>query len=163
MDETIGPAYQRVADDLRSKISSEELKIGDPIPSTTKLMEQYDVSSTVIRRAVAELRTAGILIGHGGKAVYVKAKPEEIEDERVTVEDLRDQMAVLREEVRELAEQVDSSGASLDGMASEIAEVRSIVGLLQVHLRTLYDRVGQPYPDMNAKAEPNRRRNRRSS
>ena len=124
MDETIGPAYQRVADDLRSKISSGELKVGEPIPSTTKLMEEYDVSSTVVRRAVADLRAAGILVGHSGKAVYVKAKPEQVAEERVTLEEL---------------------SARLNDLAER-------VGLLQAHLMDLYARLGQPYPHNSTKA-----------
>jgi DNA-binding GntR family transcriptional regulator len=160
VSESIGPAWQRVADDLKSKISSGEIQVGTPIPSTTKLTMQYGVSVSVVRQAVAYLRTEGVLIGHGGKAVYVKAKPQNIEAERVSVDDLREQVAELREEVRTLAEQADA-GASLEGMASEIKEIRGIVNLLGVHLRNLYSRVGQPYPDN--KAEPLKRRHSKSS
>lgn len=66
--------------------------------------------------------------------------------------DLRKQLGELGDEVRQLSEQI-SSRASVDEIASEITELRSLVGLLQVHLRTLYDRVGQPYPS-NGEGEP---------
>ena len=82
MTGSIGPSYQLVADDLRSKISSGELQVGDLIPSTVKLMEQYGVSSTVVRHAVAQLRTDGILEGHPGKGVYVKALPADADSAR---------------------------------------------------------------------------------
>jgi len=163
VSDTIGPSYRRVADDLRSKITSGELAIDSPIPSTTKLMEAYDVSKTVIRRAVADLIAEHILIGHPGKAVYVKAKPEDVEHERVTVTDLHEEVTALREELRELAEGANLS-TSLDDMAAELTEIRGIVGLLQVHLRHLYDRVGQPYPDNNhATAEPAERHRHKTS
>lgn len=82
-----------------------------------------------------------------------------VEDD--VVADLRKQVRELGDEVRQLAEQA-ASRASVDEIASEITEVRGIVSLLQVHLRTLYDRVGQPYPEFS-NGDPDRRRNRKSS
>lgn len=163
MNDTIGPSYQRVSDDLRLRISSGELAISSPIPSTTKLMEHYDVSKTVVRRAVADLIAERILIGHPGKAVYVKAKPADVEHERVTIQDLREEVAALREELHTLAEEANVN-TSLEDMAAELAEVRGIVSLLQVHLRQLYDRVGQPYPDNHqSSTEPAKSRRHKTS
>jgi DNA-binding GntR family transcriptional regulator len=93
--EKIGPSYQRVADDIRSKISSGELAVGDPIPSTVKLMEQYGVSSTVVRHAVAQLQAEGIAIGHSGKAVYVQARPADVASDRADVDQLRDALGTI--------------------------------------------------------------------
>jgi DNA-binding GntR family transcriptional regulator len=155
--EVIGqPIYQRIAAALRAQISSGELAVGDALPSTRKLMQIHAASNNVVRNAVELLRHEGLVHGQPGKAVYVKAKPQDIKDELITVEGLREQVAALREEVRELAEQTNSS-TSVGEMASEIAEVRSVVSLLQVHLRTLYDRVGQPHPG-NEADPPGRRR-----
>jgi DNA-binding GntR family transcriptional regulator len=91
----IGPSYQRVADDIRSKISSGELAVGDPIPSTAKLMEQYGVSSTVVRHAVAQLQAEGVAIGHSGKAVYVQARPGDVASERADVDQLREALGTI--------------------------------------------------------------------
>ena len=66
------PRWRQVADDLRSKISLGELAIGEPIPSTAQLQEQYSASSSVVRRAVLELmHVDGILDGKMGDGVYV--------------------------------------------------------------------------------------------
>lgn len=72
---TIGPSYQRVADDIRARIRSGEYQVGQPIPSTARLMDMHQVSSTVVRHAVEQLRADGVLVGHSGKAVYVQAMP----------------------------------------------------------------------------------------
>ena len=77
VDGRIGPAYRLVADDIRGRIISGEYEVGQPIPSTPRLSEQYGVSKTVIRRAVELLAGDGILIGHAGKAVYVRARPQD--------------------------------------------------------------------------------------
>jgi GntR family transcriptional regulator len=134
MTASIGPSYQLVADDLRSKISSGEFQVGDPIPSTVKLMEQYGVSSTVVRHAVAQLRADGVLIGHSGKAVYVNAKPEDAAAERLSIEALTELVTGLRDEVRELAQRDEVSG------------LRDALGRLEAQLIDLYGKLGYDYP-----------------
>jgi DNA-binding GntR family transcriptional regulator len=69
------PAYRRIADDLRSKILDGTYPVGDPLPSTTNLMATYEVSVTVARAAVNELRTEGVVAGQPGKGVYVLKAP----------------------------------------------------------------------------------------
>jgi GntR family transcriptional regulator len=77
---TIGPSYQLVADDIRARIRSGEYELGQPIPSTARLMQIHQVSSTVVRRAVEQLRTDGVLVGQPGKGVYVQAMPRDAAD-----------------------------------------------------------------------------------
>ncbi len=67
--------YLEVADDLRKKIAGGTYPVGAEIPSTSRLMDQYEVSITVVRAAVRELRTEGLVVGQPGKAVYVTAEP----------------------------------------------------------------------------------------
>jgi GntR family transcriptional regulator len=74
----IGPSWQLVADDIRARIRSGEYPIGSPIPSTARLMAMHEVSSTVVRHAVEQLRSDGVLIGHSGKGVYVQAMPGDV-------------------------------------------------------------------------------------
>ncbi|MGH3737121.1 MAG: GntR family transcriptional regulator [Micromonosporaceae bacterium] len=78
MAEAIGrPAYLQVADDLRDKIASEAIPIGTAIPSTQQLVDRYEVSTTVVRAAINELRNEGLLMGQPGKGVFVVRKPGE--------------------------------------------------------------------------------------
>lgn len=137
------PEYRRLMQDLRRQIADGRLPIGQPIPSTASLGQQYGVSSTVVRRAVSELRAEGLLYGHPGKGVFVKAKPAEAVDERQVIER-------LAAGLNEVAAKVDSLQAAdaetLEAVRREIAELRAVVGVLQTQLIELYGRVGQPYP-----------------
>jgi DNA-binding GntR family transcriptional regulator len=126
----IGPLYRRVAADVRSKISSGEYPVGKAIPSTIKLRKQYGASDSVIRQAVSELQKDGILEGHPGKGVFVRALPADADSERVSVEALSRQVA----ELREMAER--------DGLD----EIRAAVGRLEANLIELYGRLAFDYP-----------------
>jgi GntR family transcriptional regulator len=90
------PKYLDVADDLRRKIASGTYVVGGELPSTRLLMEQYSVSVTVVRAAVRELRTEGLVVGQPGKAVYVKAEPAPSVPS-AEFADIMDQLKDLRE------------------------------------------------------------------
>jgi GntR family transcriptional regulator len=61
------PAYQQVAADLRGQILNGEYSVGAQLPSTAELCGIYDVSRTVIRDALNELRRDGLIVGQQGK------------------------------------------------------------------------------------------------
>lgn len=146
------PLYQQVADDVRSQIASGKFRVGDELPSTAKLVEQYGVSIGVVRSAVRVLQNEGILVGQSGKAVYVRATPETAAAEATALKSVDQQVAELREEVRRLADHQPSEViAKIDALQTE-------VGRLQADLRTLYGRLGQPYPNSQADAKSKRRR-----
>ncbi|MEV6317200.1 GntR family transcriptional regulator [Streptomyces sp. NPDC051776] len=145
MIDTIGrPAYQRVADDLRSQIASGALPVGEALPSTSRLVELYEVSTTVVRAAIKELRSEGLVHGQPGKAVYVKATPEETVGTRVGLEDLARALTEVREQVASLAE--DKNSSTVTELREEVGELRRAVSQLQTRLIDLYSRTGQPYP-----------------
>lgn len=136
-----GPSYQRVADDIRARIISGEYAVGAPIPSTPKLEEQYGVSKTVVRGAVDQLRAAGILAGHPGKAVYVHAVPDEAAAGQRDLKALGKQVAELKERVR------------------DNEELREIVSRIEGNLIELYGKTGYDYPGTsdNGQQEQHRR------
>lgn len=144
VDDSLGqPEYRRVMDDLRRKIVNGELKVGSPIPSTTKLMTEYGVSSTVVRRAVSELRTEGLLIGQSGKGVFVRARPDAAASEQATLDRLSQGFDKLEKRVEEM----DSANKELaTKFKAELTELRTLVAALQTQLIELYGRTGQPYP-----------------
>jgi DNA-binding GntR family transcriptional regulator len=147
---SIGPSYQLIADDIRAKISGGELSVGDPIPSTASLMRQYDVSSTVVRRAVALLQGQGVLVGHGGKAVYVQATPEDTEAGRGSIDALSEQVTELKGTVRGLADRVDSISRDDD-------QLRDTVGRVEAQLIDLYGKLGYDYPRQPGESTPAKR------
>lgn len=127
MTDRIGPSHQLVADDIRARITSGEYEVGAPIPSTKKLVAQYEMSPTVVRHAVERLRADGVLIGHPGKAVYVRAKPG---DAAVAGRDLK----ALTETVAELKRRTEG-----------YTELEQAVSRLESNLMDLYARFGFEY------------------
>jgi DNA-binding GntR family transcriptional regulator len=152
LTEVIGqPIYQRIAASIRAQIDSGELAVGDPLPSTRRLMTIHDASNNVVRNAVDLLRQEGLVYGQPGKAVYVRATPQAVGEERATLEAVAIEIAELRQEVGRMADLQPSE------VIAKIEELRSEVGKLQADLRHLYDRLGQPYPHSRNEIKPRRR------
>ncbi|MCQ4081306.1 GntR family transcriptional regulator [Streptomyces sp. RB6PN25] len=154
------PAYQRVADDLRSQIASGALPVGGPLPSTVQLVERYKASTTVVRAAIKELRNEGLVYGQPGKAVYVRATPDQSRSARIGLDDLARDLSELREEVSGLS--VQQSSSDIDALREEVGELRRTVGLVQARLIDLYARTGQPYPHDTARQNNTGERQRAS-
>jgi GntR family transcriptional regulator, transcriptional repressor for pyruvate dehydrogenase complex len=62
---------QAVVETLRRRIAKGILLPGDQIPTEPQLEEEFSVSRTVIREAIAELRAAGLVTPMQGKGVFV--------------------------------------------------------------------------------------------
>ncbi|NBE99997.1 winged helix-turn-helix transcriptional regulator [Nonomuraea sp. KC401] len=104
------PGYLQIADDLRAQIRGGSLAPGTPLPSTTRLAEQYDASLSVVKLAVGVLRTEGLVIGQQGKGVFVRDTTEqpppaggdtagEVAELRAAVQDLSDRLAKVEEQL----------------------------------------------------------------
>lgn len=65
------PLYRQIAADIRAQIESGLLKPGDKLPTTRQLMAHYQVSETVIRFSMVELKTQELVVGQPGRGVYV--------------------------------------------------------------------------------------------
>ncbi|WP_433117085.1 winged helix-turn-helix domain-containing protein [Micromonospora sp. CA-246542] len=65
------PLYQQIADDISRQIESGVLKPGDKLPSTRQLCDLYEVSETVIRFVMIQLKARGLVYGQPGRGVYV--------------------------------------------------------------------------------------------
>ena len=63
--------YETIADKLRARISSGNLKAGDQIPVEGALCDEFGVSRITVRRAVSELVKEGILEKRQGKGTFV--------------------------------------------------------------------------------------------
>ena len=105
------PAYLQIADDLRAQIRGGSLAPGSPLPSTTKLAEQYDASLSVVKLAVGVLRTEGLVIGQQGKGVFVR---EDVPDtDPGPAGDLASEVIALRTAVQDLSERLARVEATL--------------------------------------------------
>ena len=65
------PLSAVVAESLAAKIRSDGLIPGAQLPTEAELCLEYDVSRTVIREAVARLRSEGLVIPHQGRGMFV--------------------------------------------------------------------------------------------
>lgn len=63
-----------VAKDIAERITSGEYAIGDRIPIEAQLCETYNVSRTVVREAIAHLRSEGLLESRQGVGVFVSGQ-----------------------------------------------------------------------------------------
>ncbi|MBZ4686439.1 MAG: GntR family transcriptional regulator [Clostridia bacterium] len=66
------PLHYRIAYELRNKLQKGYWKPGDLFPTDKQLMEQYNVSSTTVRRAIYELVQEGWLERKPGKGTFVR-------------------------------------------------------------------------------------------
>jgi DNA-binding GntR family transcriptional regulator len=58
--------YQRIANDIRTRIASGELRPGDRLPSIAELKRQYGVSAQPVKTALLVLQTEGPHRGPAG-------------------------------------------------------------------------------------------------
>ena len=56
---------------LTERIQSEQYKPGDQIPTEKDLIEEFNVSRTVVREAIANLKASGLVSTHQGKGAFV--------------------------------------------------------------------------------------------
>ena len=104
VDHTGRPKYVEVAESLRRAIASGQYPVGSELPSTARLTETFEVSTTVVRAAVRELRSEGLVVGQPGKAVYVRAEPEVVAPD---VEQRLDELAAyVRAELTSLSDRI---------------------------------------------------------
>ncbi len=69
------PRYLQIADDLAQQIEAKVLGPGEQVPSESQLMERYSTSVGTVRKAIAQLRTTGLIETHHGKGSHVKRRP----------------------------------------------------------------------------------------
>lgn len=142
MSDPIGqPAYQQVADDLRRLITSGDLAVGDAIPSTVQLCQRYRVSVTVVRAAINQLRTEGVLRGQPGKAVYVVATPASVAADAHSLDQLAEELAQLRARL-----DTENKSSDDDDLREAVQQLRRQVARLQTQLIDLYGKTGHNYP-----------------
>lgn len=64
-----------LAEILRARIETGDLRPGDKLPSERVLSAQYAVARNTAREAVRQLSEAGLVIAYHGKGVFVRSKP----------------------------------------------------------------------------------------
>jgi GntR family transcriptional regulator len=68
------PKFRQLANILRARITSGELKPRDPIPSESSMVADHDIARDTARAAVALLREEGYVITLPQRGTYVAPK-----------------------------------------------------------------------------------------
>ena len=77
------PIGKQIADAVRMKIATGELKTGDQLPSVRGLAQQLTINPNTVAKAYAELTTEGWLESRQGMGLYVATPRQRLsEDER---------------------------------------------------------------------------------
>ena len=66
---------QTIVDELRQQIESGMLPAGTQLPTEPQLEARFEVSRTVVREAIAELRAGGLVAPIQGKGMFVTEPP----------------------------------------------------------------------------------------
>jgi GntR family transcriptional regulator len=69
------PRYQMIADNLRDRIRSGGVTAGRLLPSESSLSEEFSVSRVTVRRALEQLREAGLIDSRQGLGWFVAGDP----------------------------------------------------------------------------------------
>ncbi len=121
-----------LADQMASALSefilTEGLKRGDPLPSTADLAQQFGVSRTVVREALAELAGRGVLTRSQGKETVV-AEPGSEELANLFQFGLRTGGVTADDvfECRSALELTTARGAALRATEEDLAELQRLV------------------------------------
>ena len=69
-----GPLYLRIAEELRRKIDSGQLKPGSQLPTEDELIELHHASRNTVRGAIRQLTTRGLVNTQHGKGTFVSER-----------------------------------------------------------------------------------------
>lgn len=132
---------QMVIEGLKAQIETGKLPVGAQLPTEPQLEAQFEVSRTVVREAIAELRAAGLVIPIQGKGMFASCpptlqaailSPDEIQNIPQTLEMIEFRIVVEAEAAaiaayRRSASQEDAIRAANFEMAEKIERDESTV------------------------------------
>jgi DNA-binding FadR family transcriptional regulator len=128
-------AYEQLADALRDSIHSGTLRVGDRLPSETKLAQDAGVSRSTVREALRILQEAGLIERTSPKVMVVRRQTEDSSHREVTA-------ALHRRNVtfHHLHEALLTIEPELTRLATEradAADIRELQGNLEAQQRNL--------------------------
>ncbi len=118
-----GTLASRVAEMLLEKIQGDDLAPGTRLPSELAMAKHFGVSRTVLREAIAILKSDGLLETRKGSGAFVReAKPDWVTDsDRLTEESIQALLNLI--EVRQGMEAESAALAALRRTPGQLAEI----------------------------------------
>lgn len=88
------PLYSQIVNDIKSRITSGQLKAGDQIGSQQSLAGEYGVSLITVKKALSDLIKEGVLFSRVGKGTFVAQSSDRVDFRKhkslgLVLEDLR--------------------------------------------------------------------------
>lgn len=127
---TLGRSPQlpsRVAAAIASEIVGGRLKEGDRLPTEEALASKFGVSRSVVREAIAHLRSNGVVHSRQGVGMFV-AKPSETTVLRIDADMLNDRLVFSN--VFELRAILEIKAAALAAFRADKKQLKEIAGAL---------------------------------
>lgn len=72
---TTVPPFRKIAQELRDDILSGRLEPGKQLPSENELAEHHNTTRTTVRKAIALLRSEGLVVSEQGRGAFVRPRP----------------------------------------------------------------------------------------
>ncbi|MGH3355845.1 MAG: GntR family transcriptional regulator [Nocardioidaceae bacterium] len=93
------PLYLRVADDLRDAVERGDYKMGDRLPSQSRLVDLYGVSTMTVKHALELLKRDQTVVPRQGLGVYVRGPARRTKGTHAQLDDLRVRVEHLEAQV----------------------------------------------------------------
>ena len=119
---------ETVREALRDQISSGSYPPGTRLPSEAQMTQEFGVSRTVIREAIASLRADGLVEPRQGAGVFVLAPPAPVELPFQNIDFVRISSMI---ELLELRTAVEAEAAALAAQRRSPAQEERIIGCLR--------------------------------
>ena len=131
----VARAYEQLADLLRERITSGDLRKGDRLPSESAIAEQAGVSRSTVREALRTLEQAGLIARASPRVMVVTGLDEDpvfrelrhaLRRRNVTFHHLHEALVTLDPELTRLA--------AMRADASDVRALREMIAAQQEHL-----------------------------
>jgi len=69
------PIYQQISGEIKNRLISGQLKIGDKLPSVREIAEEFKVNPNTVQRVFMELEKEGLTYAERGIGTFIKEDP----------------------------------------------------------------------------------------
>jgi DNA-binding GntR family transcriptional regulator len=95
MSQPSPPRYQRIADDVRLRVRTGALQVGDALPSELTLARQFGVQRNTVRQALAILRDEGLIAtGARSRSRVIRAEAIPVKDIQLATAEIADLLEI---------------------------------------------------------------------